>query len=269
MKYKINEVSKITGIPADTLRYYEKIGVVNPKIDEKNRYRYYEAWDINYIFDYLNYRKLEFSSKEALRFIYESTLPEQLRMLDLKAEYYQGKIAHYRRLKDRNEDIIRQVSELSHTSGRITIERTPAYRYICYREDYSFFGFEQYMEELHQWFKNIELTENAIIIPQKVMEERSTNNYLWSLLVEESDYESLSLPATDNVEVIGSSLCVRMTVVAGGEGTFHYSLLDPAMEYIRKHRFRLAGDPFGILLIRSHDEAGMHRYFQFYLPIED
>lgn len=269
MKYKINEVSRITGIPADNLRYYEKIGVVSPKIDEKNRYRYYEAWDINYIFDYQIYRKLEFSSKQALRFIHEAALPEQLHMLDLRAKYYQGKIDHYRRLQERNEDILRKVRALPRTTDRITIERTPAYRYICYRENYKFFGFEQYMEELHRWFQNIEMTENAVIIPRKVMTERSANNYLWSLLVEENDFEHLSLLETDNVEVIESSLCVSMTVEAGGEGTFHYSLLDPAMEYIQKHRFRLAGDPFGILLIRSHDEAGMHRFFQFYLPIED
>ena len=50
MKYRTKEVSRITGIPVDTLRYYEKIGVISPKIDEKNHYRYYNAWDINFLF---------------------------------------------------------------------------------------------------------------------------------------------------------------------------------------------------------------------------
>ena len=47
MKYKAKEVSRITGIPVDTLRYFEKIGVISPKIDDSNNYRYYSAWDIN------------------------------------------------------------------------------------------------------------------------------------------------------------------------------------------------------------------------------
>lgn len=35
MQYRIKEVSKLIDAPIDTLRYYEKIGVISPKIDEK------------------------------------------------------------------------------------------------------------------------------------------------------------------------------------------------------------------------------------------
>ena len=51
MKYKAKEVSRITGIPVDTLRYFEKTGVISPKIDKNNNYRYYSAWDINFLFE--------------------------------------------------------------------------------------------------------------------------------------------------------------------------------------------------------------------------
>ena len=31
MRYRAKEVSRITGIPVDTLRYFEKTGVISPK----------------------------------------------------------------------------------------------------------------------------------------------------------------------------------------------------------------------------------------------
>ena len=53
MKYKIGDVARILGISTDLLRYYEKKGVVRPVKDKANDYRYYEAWDINFLMDCL------------------------------------------------------------------------------------------------------------------------------------------------------------------------------------------------------------------------
>lgn len=41
MKFTIGQVSKMFNISSDTLRYYDKIGVLKPDIDRENNYRYY------------------------------------------------------------------------------------------------------------------------------------------------------------------------------------------------------------------------------------
>ena len=46
MSYTIREITGITGLPADTLRYYEKEGIVLAKRRE-NGYRYYDEKDIS------------------------------------------------------------------------------------------------------------------------------------------------------------------------------------------------------------------------------
>ncbi|MBB3067415.1 DNA-binding transcriptional MerR regulator [Paenibacillus baekrokdamisoli] len=43
--YSIQEVSRILGMPKDTLRYYDRIGIVSPT-RENNRYRKYSEDDI-------------------------------------------------------------------------------------------------------------------------------------------------------------------------------------------------------------------------------
>jgi len=45
MRWTIKQTTKITGLSADTLRYYEKEGIVSPKRHE-NGYRYYDEHDI-------------------------------------------------------------------------------------------------------------------------------------------------------------------------------------------------------------------------------
>ena len=57
MAYKIGEVAKLLGISSETVRYYEREGVIqSQKIDQESGYRYYEALDITAI-TVLRYRK--------------------------------------------------------------------------------------------------------------------------------------------------------------------------------------------------------------------
>lgn len=64
MKYKIGDVARILGISTDLLRYYEKRAVVRPVKDKANDYRYYEAWDINFLMDCLWMKGFGFGIEE-------------------------------------------------------------------------------------------------------------------------------------------------------------------------------------------------------------
>lgn len=46
MKLSIGEVSKIFKISKDTLRYYDKIDILKPEVNENNKYRFYDLKDL-------------------------------------------------------------------------------------------------------------------------------------------------------------------------------------------------------------------------------
>lgn len=52
-RYTVGEVSKITGVPKDTLLYYDRINLLKPKyVDPETKYRYYtyeQFWHIDII----------------------------------------------------------------------------------------------------------------------------------------------------------------------------------------------------------------------------
>ncbi len=46
-RYRIGEVSKITGLSKDTIHFYVKSGLLEPDfVDEANGYRYYSRWNL-------------------------------------------------------------------------------------------------------------------------------------------------------------------------------------------------------------------------------
>ena len=267
MKYRAKEVSRITGIPVDTLRYFEKTGVISPKIDKNNNYRYYSAWDINFLFEYLNYRKLEYSSKDLIQYIHHASLQEQIDMMEKQCSYFREKQEHYQMLYEQSRNHLKAIQNIEGRLNKIEFQSMPEYKYILYRQNYYFYNSKTVSQEFKSWLGCLGLTENVVIIPKEIIDTQGDNMYFWGLMLRKDQYEYHRIPDGENTRTIESTLCIKTLVEASEEGTFTYHLLDHAIAFIEKHHFKLAGDPFGILLTRSHDTKGIHRYIDFYLPI--
>jgi DNA-binding transcriptional MerR regulator len=49
MEYSAKEVMNFLNINRETLRHYENMGLIHPRIDDKTHYRYYTDFDIETI----------------------------------------------------------------------------------------------------------------------------------------------------------------------------------------------------------------------------
>lgn len=77
--YKINEISKLYRIGIDSLRYYEKLGILTPKRDD-NGYRLYslkEIYKLNIIRDL---RSLDFSFKQIKAYLDDQCIANSLEL---------------------------------------------------------------------------------------------------------------------------------------------------------------------------------------------
>lgn len=43
MRYTISEMATLLGVTTHTLRYYEKMGLIRPEVNEDTGYRYYKT----------------------------------------------------------------------------------------------------------------------------------------------------------------------------------------------------------------------------------
>ena len=88
---KIGEIAKKTNLPASTLRYYEKKGLL--KVDrDKNGRRYYKESDIEWIKFIRRLKETGMLIKDIqhyseLRYVGSITMPERLQILQLHRNY--------------------------------------------------------------------------------------------------------------------------------------------------------------------------------------
>jgi DNA-binding transcriptional MerR regulator len=83
----IGDYSRLTHVPAKTLRYYDEIGLFRPiKVDSLTGYRYYSVEQLPRLYRILSLKELGISLNQILSVVNEDISPEQMRgILRLKA----------------------------------------------------------------------------------------------------------------------------------------------------------------------------------------
>lgn len=82
-QYTIGDVSKRLGISRDSLRFYEKKGIITPQKLE-NGYRCYSYEDTRKLLDIMFYRRLNFSIEDINRILHQSSFGSYYTMIQEK-----------------------------------------------------------------------------------------------------------------------------------------------------------------------------------------
>ena len=93
--YYTKDVCNIFDINRETLRHYERLGLLNPHINPNNGYREYGSQDIATIIDILKYRALGYSLADAKDAVFNFDQPKIIESLEEHIEYYQNKLFEY------------------------------------------------------------------------------------------------------------------------------------------------------------------------------
>ena len=98
--YKINEISKLYRIGKDSLRYYERIGILNPKRDI-NGYRMYGFSDISRLNVINELKNLGFEIRRIKELLSERSVKSTMNMLDMEIKEIDRKILELEVLKEK------------------------------------------------------------------------------------------------------------------------------------------------------------------------
>ena len=96
--WRVNEVSKLTGVSIRTLQYYDKIGLLHPAKYTEAGYRLYNDATLETLQQILLFRELEFPLKDIKEIISRpdfdrsKALEQQIKLLTLKKEHIENLI---------------------------------------------------------------------------------------------------------------------------------------------------------------------------------
>lgn len=124
-KFLIGELSKIFNISTDTLRYYDKIGLLKPEYDANNRYRYYNLDKFFILSRILFLKSLDISLEDIKSYFKNQSTNRLLDLLKEEEINIDEKIQHLTNLKSKITSKIQLIEGANDQLDKIEVKHVP------------------------------------------------------------------------------------------------------------------------------------------------
>lgn len=262
MNFTTKEFCKTCNVGRETLRHYEKMGLLHPKINPDNHYRNYDEWDGSIIADIKKYQALGFSLEEIKRILLEYNLSQLTESVESSICYFNDRANYYQMICKKSETQLRLLQQIPFLQNQFKSSRIPDLIYISE---------EVLLQALSSDRINDEMNYSDFFTPcMRVDPSYSGNedyqNYSgWGLIIQKeyADYlgihDGISIPASETICTV---------IDAGEKGTLSKKIFAPFFSYLTQNM------PFGdytiyaYLLARTHDSRqNYHRYLYTFYPV--
>lgn len=155
--FKISEFSKLSQVPAKTLRFYDQLELLKPAYtDQQSGYRYYKSEQLLDLHRILAFKDLGFTLEQIKQLLNDNVSTAEIRgMLRLKQadlhSLIQSEMERLRRIEVRLEQIERQSDGLSHYE--VVVKKVEPLRVVTLKETTDRASIPGLFEEIDEYLK--------------------------------------------------------------------------------------------------------------------
>lgn len=255
-EFLAGEVAKICGISTETVRYYNKIGLLFPRRKEENNYRYFDQGNIGDVHSVTLLRALGMPIEKIQTFFKTGSLKVLNKLIVEQRKQIEGEI---NRLYKQQVELLRfqmQLEIVQNFTGEITVRQSPEWRMLCENTDKDM---QKMVHVYHELMHNVDfLPTYAFIMEKDVFLADDRTYYKYCLLVD---------PRCENVEdidgVIPSQKCVYY-VYQGREDEELTEVYWKLHQWIEENHFKVSGDIVERFILSTPEGKIM----ELWIPIE-
>ncbi len=243
--FKIGEICKLFGVGPDSLRYYERIGMIKPQRGE-NGYRLYSAYDIWKINIICDLRRIGLSTEKIASYL-ENRSPQFTEDFLLKElEYITEQEEH---LKNLRENILHRLGNIRH-SYHMKVGVVERKRFE-----------KRYYHEIQESYKNddeMDILTGMLVSLNKKDLYLVGNNQIGSFVsipkqedLEDQQYDSAFVISEEGAKSIPGGEYISISYRGDYGQTFQY--IPVLLQYAREHGLRPVGRFLELLWIDIHE----------------
>ena len=266
MEYSAKEVMNFLNINRETLRHYENMGLIHPRIDDKTHYRYYTDFDIETIAECRKYRSADFSIKEIDKIKHIDSLSQYVSILEQKQKSYKKQSLYFYKLIHKNNETLDKLHSIINHSHLISIEELEE----CYLFPASY-DFKHFFEDKDKYLnftstvhEDFAFTDFSLLIKKDDFINQKTN-YIGGTSFSKDWIEFLNISVKHMIHV-KKQKALSTIIIINEDFNINYSLFNPALQYIQDHHLVISGDIFATQIAKIHKNK--NRYLKVWVPIQ-
>ncbi|MDL2217800.1 MerR family transcriptional regulator [Christensenellaceae bacterium OttesenSCG-928-M15] len=273
MKYKIGEFASLLDVSLETIRFYEKQGLINPERDERNGYRLYDPVDLNLLIRLRSYIAFGFSVTEAINMINHDDLGDFSDKMEHKIKHIKEKIRYEQQLVAFMQHKRMYLRRVSGMLGQCVVENSPALYGMIYRTNQNIDDDPSVRERMRSWLRMRPFTETMVRYPLPTW-QGGRPEALHGLLIFEQFKDMFSVEETEGVFYFPSQRCVYTITAIPYEENMRNTdrkrfFYDYAQEYMSRNGLTPAGTSIGRWLHTSGKSGETVHYCEQWIPIKE
>lgn len=271
--YHVGELAEYFGVSKDTLRLYDRMGILSHKKDENNGYRVYSRIDLICLDYVMRLRELEIPLEDIRMMVSDCTIEHSEAIMQMQDKLLEDRIRKLKNQQAMVRDYQKSFSNAIQNMGQITIKQSQ--QMICKKINTS-------LKEVLTDFNEITATHVSrftFMAPiNKFLDDSAWENFQSSdvrgrmlyhavtLIDDEQFAERPDFPK-EKFEVIPPRKCVY--AILKTLTNQDYSDFIQVKDFIKQNHFVLADDPMfrALSFLRTSQENGVD-YYEFWAPIQ-
>lgn len=267
--FQIREVASLLGLSVDSIRFYEKRGLITPQRDKENDYRYYSGNDLIQLYILKIWQKYGLSISEISNLYGKASIDEILNIIDQKEAMYRRKIQD-------SEYAILKMSLLKENIWRAKHSLGVHYIVPFQKRIGLFFLYDGKIDKSiisSDFYKAVSsdphMFDTVSIVPQEyAYSEESEKHFMHGFWIDANWADFLGISSIPHAKIFDTCTCVH-TIQVGGtiapQKVIDYSVLKQSYEWIGDHGFKMCGDVM-CSTIGTLQAEGLH-YFDIWIPV--
>ncbi len=247
--YKISEISKIYGIGVDSLRYYERLGILKPHRD-RNGYRMYSLKDIYKLNMIRDLRGLNFSMNQIKEYLEKQDIKNTLEILHRQQKLIDMQMKELIQNEKRIQDRITSLTKAQKIkTGEFIVKEMKARR--CYQLSEHITRDEEMdfvMKKIHRKYegKIPDFGNQAIgaFLSMKELESGISNVYDAVFFVVDDDFDECNLELPTGM---------YLSYFYKGNYEQNGKYVSQMFQYAEKNGIKVCGTPFELYEIDNRD----------------
>lgn len=250
--YKIGEIAKLLGISAETVRNYEKKGLIEPYKEDSN-YRHFDIIMVNHLFNIQKFQKYGYNLHEIKEIMNESTIKEaEYSLINKEKELLNEAFYLNLRLNSINTTINFMMQAQNAEQGCFLGERPPVYR-LNYQKNHELIEDERVHEEVGRWLKYSDLTFMSGSIQLNSMMNLD-GDFDFGFCLDKRTAEFIGIHESDVVKFYDGCPAIVFYYEATPKNEIE-GISKMVLEYANKHNLRIVGESISrVIFARWRDE---------------
>ncbi|KPU45553.1 HTH-type transcriptional activator TipA [Oxobacter pfennigii] len=269
MKYSIGEFADILGVTVDTLRLYEKYGIIRPIKDNKNNYRYFDDLDARNLLQSRWYRSMQIPLQDVAAIIKNPSLDNILEKIEETQKNLQEEIRKSTLLLNEITEISHGFKEIEQSLNKCRIKNIPG-MYRIRQTDRNMLLKDDFLRDIvSTWMNILPYTFYSFEIEKReFLSGDDCFRYNWGLAIYEDKIHNFDVPINENVEYISPKICVS-SVIFSSEGEYIMrDELDFMTDFINKNNYSIEGNIVGRIVITEKINGKDRSYLEVNIPIK-